>query len=147
MAELKILDSLVDNRYEILERLGQGSYSEIFLAKDRELEGDLVIVKALNLSLQGTLEPELEKTLIENFQNEEIALDKVLHPNIISRLGGGTAIDLNGLPFRYIALEYMSGGDLLQKCKKQKLDFNELIYYMRLVCSALSHAHKCNVIH
>src|SRR5438876_6360935 len=112
MPELKITNSLVNDRYEILERQGQGSYSEIFLALDREQGGQLVVIKALNLSLQGTLEAELEKTLIDNFQNEAAALDSVSHLHIIRRLGGGAAIDLNGLPFQHIVLEYMPCGDL-----------------------------------
>src|SRR5262245_2259024 len=118
MPELKIKNSLVDDRYEILERQGQGSYAEIFLARDRRQGDQFVIVKALNTSLQGTLESELEETLIENFLNEEAALRTVSHPNIIRLLGEGTAIDLNGKPFRYITLEYMPGGDLLKRSKE-----------------------------
>ena len=71
-----------------------------------------VVIKALNVFLQDDLDPDLERTLVENFQNEAVALDRVRHPNIISRLGHGTARDLAGTIFHYLVLEYLAGGDL-----------------------------------
>ena len=123
MAELRLQNRLIDGRYEILERKGQGSYAEIYTARDHEKNGELVIVKALNTSLQGTIDSELEHTLIKNFQNEAVALDTLRHPNIVQRLWGGTDTDLNGLLFQYIVLEYMPGGDLLHKCRQKPLSF------------------------
>src|SRR5258707_11479099 len=40
-------------------------------------------------------------------------------PHIILRLGHGTAADLEGVPFHYIVLEYMPGGDLWSLCRKR----------------------------
>src|SRR6185295_3751056 len=100
--ELRLENSVVDDRYLVERCLGRGSYAEIFLAYDQHDENRLVIIKALNMSLQGTPDPELEQTLVENFQNEAIALDRVRHPNIIQRLGHGTAADLDGVPFHYL---------------------------------------------
>ncbi|HZN10757.1 MAG TPA: hypothetical protein VFC61_03705, partial [Blastocatellia bacterium] len=105
MPELRLENSLVDERYEIRERLGLGSYAEIFVARDRVAGGQEVVIKALNTSLQGTPEEELERTLIENFQNEAVALDAVRHPHVILRVGHGTAADLRGVPFHYLVLE------------------------------------------
>src|SRR5262245_34767696 len=102
MPELKLENSIVDDRYLIDRCLGRGSYAEIFLAYDQNRSDEPVIIKALNTSLQGTPDQELERTLIENFQNEAIAIDKVRHPNIIRRLGHGTAADLQGKPFHYL---------------------------------------------
>jgi serine/threonine protein kinase len=147
MAELNLLKSLVDGRYEIRERKGQGSYAEIYTAADCLNNGELVIIKALNTSLQGTPESDLEHTLIRNFQNEAVALDTVRHPNIVRRLWGGTATDRKGKFFQYIVLEYMSGGDLLHKCRQEPLSFDDMLYYLKQVCEALAHAHKCDVIH
>jgi serine/threonine protein kinase len=147
MGELKLLKSLIDGRYEIMERKGQGSYAEIFSARDCVNNGELVIVKALNTSLQGTPEADLEHTLIRNFQNEAVALDTVRHSNIVRRLWGGTATDRCGKYFQYIVLEYMPGGDLLQKCKQSPFRFDEVLLYMEQVCSALNYAHSCDVIH
>ncbi len=108
MTELKLLQCRLDGRYDIEDCLGRGSYAEIYVARDRAATDErfrTVVVKALNVMLQGDQDAELERTLIQNFQNEATALDRVRHPNIISRLGHGTAIDLTSTAFHYIVLD------------------------------------------
>ena len=151
MTELKLQNCRLDNRYDIKECLGRGSYAEIYIARDIAVgTGDphsIVVIKALNVLLQGVADDELDRTLIENFQNEAVALDRVRHPNIINRLNHGTAIDLSGTTFHYMVIEYLSGGDLAAKCRNHPLPVEEALFYLEQVCAGLSHAHFCNVIH
>lgn len=150
MPELKLENSLLDGRYEVSERLSRGSYAEIFVASDREAGGREVVIKALNTSLQGTPDADLERTLVENFQNEAIALDTVRHPNVILRWGHGTAADLLGVPFHYLVLEYMPGGDLLRLCRElpnNALPLDAALYFFKQVCEALAFAHSRGIIH
>jgi len=145
--ELRLENSIVDDRYFVERCLGRGSYAEIFLAYDQHRNDEPVIIKALNMTLQGTIDRELEQTLVENFQNEAIALDKVRHPHIIRRLGHGTAADLQGVPFHYLVLEYMAGGDLLGLCRNHPLGLADALSYFVQVAEALSYAHSQRVIH
>jgi serine/threonine protein kinase len=145
--ELRLESSLVDDRYLVERCLGRGSYAEIFLAYDQLNEGEPVIIKSLNTSLQGTPDPELEQTLIENFQNEAMALDHVRHAHIIQRLGHGTAADLEGVPFHYLVIEYMPGGDLWSLCRKQPLTMDDVLFFFEQVAEALAYAHSQQVIH
>ncbi|HEU4934472.1 MAG TPA: serine/threonine protein kinase [Pyrinomonadaceae bacterium] len=150
MAELKLQNSRLDGRYDILECLGRGSYAEIYVANDNAAVEDAprtIVIKALNLYLQEEPDAELERTLVSNFQNEAVALDRVRHPNVINRLGHGTAIDLAGTTFHYIVLEYLPGGDLFALTKTRPLNFQRALFYLEQVCSGLAHAHKCGVIH
>lgn len=150
MSELKLQQSRLDGRYDIIERLGGGSYAEIYVANDNAAaEGAprTIVIKALNLYLQDTPDAELECTLVQNFQNEAVALDRVRHPNVINRLGHGTAIDLAGTTFHYIVLEYLPGGDLFALTKTRPLSLQRALFYLEQVCSGLAHAHKCGVIH
>jgi hypothetical protein len=150
MAELKLQQSRLDGRYDIVECLGRGSYAEIYVAHDNAApEGapTTVVIKALNMFLQDTPDADLEHTLIANFQNEAVALDRVRHPNIISRLGHGTAIDLTGTTFHYIVLEYLSGGDMSALARQHALTIDKALFYLEQVCSGLAHAHECGVIH
>ncbi len=151
MRELALNNCRLDKRYDIQSRLGQGSYAEIFLARDSLASPasphSLVVIKALNVFLQNDLDVDLERTLVENFQNEAIALDRVRHPNIISRLGHGTARDLRGTVFHYLILEYLPGGDLARLCRDQSLSFATSLDYLEQVCAGLAHAHKNDIIH
>jgi serine/threonine protein kinase len=150
MSDLKLLQCRLDNRYDIEDCLGRGSYAEIYIARDLAATDERfrsVVIKALNVLLQGYQDPDLERTLIQNFQNEAIALDRVRHPNIISRLGHGTAIDLNGTAFHYIVLEYLGGGDLSKLWRSESLTLDRALTYLKQVCAGLAHAHECGVIH
>src|SRR5678815_4071164 len=79
---------------------------------------------------------------VENFQNEAVALDRVRHPNIISRLGHGTARDLAGTVFHYLVLEYLEGGDLQKLCRERLLTLQDSMKYVEQVCAGLSYAHR-----
>lgn len=150
MAELKLQQSRLDGRYDILECLGRGSYAEIYVAHDnaaRDSAPATVVIKALNMFLQEAPDLDLERTLIANFQNEAVALDRVRHPHIISRLGHGTAIDLAGTTFHYIVLEYLSGGDMAALSRHRPLPIEKALFYLEQVCSGLAYAHECGVIH
>ena len=77
MTELKLQHCRLDHRYDIKECLGRGSYAEIYIARDTAVDPNdphsIVVIKALNVLLQGIVDDELDRTLIENFQNEAIA--------------------------------------------------------------------------
>lgn len=151
MKELSLYNCRLDGRYDIHELLGRGSYAEIYVARDNiaspQSPHNRVVIKALNVFMQNDLDSDLERTLVENFQNEAVALDRVRHPNIISRLGHGTARDLRGTVFHYLVLEYMSGGDLARACREKSLSFEKALDYLEQVCAGLGHAHQSGVIH
>lgn len=151
MKELLLDNCRLDKRYDIFAQLGRGSYAEIFVARDT-LAADqsphrLVAIKALNVFLQDDLDPDLERTLVENFQNEAVALDRVRHPNIINRLGHGTARDTRGTLFHYLVLEYLEGGDLQKACREKPLVLKAALKYIEQTCAGLRHAHRNGVIH
>ena len=150
MSELKLQQSRLDGRYDIVECLGRGSYAEIYVANDNAAHDGAprtIVIKALNIFLQDEPDAELAHTLVANFQNEAVALDRVRHPNVINRLGHGTAIDLEGTTFHYIVLEYLPGGDMAALTRNKPLPMERAVRYLEQVCSGLAHAHKCGVIH
>ena len=150
MSELKLQQCRLDGRYDVLECLGRGSYAEVYLARDENAPPGAphtVVIKALNIFLQGSIDLDLERTLIENFRNEAVALDRVRHPNVINRLGHGTAIDLAGQTFHYLVLEYMPGGTMADMCRHSPLSIESALFYLEQVCDGLAHAHSRSVIH
>ena len=151
MKYLALENTRLDGRYDVHTLLGRGSYAEIYIARDvlasPESPHSRVVIKALNVFLQNDLDLDLERTLVENFQNEAVALDRVRHPNILSRIGHGTARDLKGTIFYYLGLEYFSGGDLAKACRERKLSLKQALFYIEQVCAGLGFAHKNNIIH
>ncbi len=151
MKELSLNNTRLDVRYDIQSLLGRGSYAEIYVARDSlaspQSPHSLVVIKALNVFMQNDLDLDLERTLVENFQNEAIALDRVRHPNVISRLGHGTARDLRNMIFHYLVLEYLPGGDLARACREKSLNLSKALFYLEQVCAGLGHAHKMDIIH
>jgi serine/threonine protein kinase len=150
MSELKLQQCRLDGRYDVLDCLGRGSYSEVYVARDVSATDGAprtVVIKALNTHLQGVPDAELERTLVENFRNEAVALDRVRHPNIISRLGHGTAIDLQGRTFHYLVVEYLPGGDLQALVRNHPLPLDGALFYLEQICAGLAHAHQHGVIH
>ncbi|MGI8884999.1 MAG: serine/threonine protein kinase, partial [Pyrinomonadaceae bacterium] len=151
MRELALKNTRLDGRYTINEQLGQGSYAEIYVARDAlaapQSPHSLVVIKALNVFLQNDLDADLERTIVENFQNEALALDRVRHPNIISRLGHGTARDLHGTVFHYLVLEFLPGGDLARFCREKSLPLGQALNYLEQFCAGLGHAHQNGIIH
>jgi serine/threonine protein kinase len=147
---LHLIGLCLDARFEIAKRIGVGSYAEIYLARNLAPlagEPEVVVVKALNLLLHGALEPDLERTLIENIALEAQTLKGFDHPNIVRLFGYGGALDIDGRQLYYLVLEHMSGGSLLQFCGSRPLSLEQMLDFTQQVCAALSYAHSRGVLH
>jgi serine/threonine protein kinase len=72
-----MLGQTLNNRYQIVSRLGQGAMGEVYRATDAQT-GQEVAVKVLVPSLA------LQPPLIERFRREGEALRQLRHPNIVA---------------------------------------------------------------
>jgi serine/threonine protein kinase len=147
---LNLHGMLLDGRFEIVRRLTRGSFSEIYLARNLSPlpdEPQTVVVKALNLWLQGEPEADMERTLIENIALEAQTMKDFRHENIVRLFSYGRALDLGGRQFYYLVLEYMPGGSLNQYCRHNPLTFEQTLSYAEQICAALSYAHARDCVH
>lgn len=127
---------LLGDRYRIIDTLGEGGMANVYLAEDIILQRK-VAVKILRLDLQK------EPQTLARFQREALATSELSHPNIVSVLDVGTD---HGLP--YMVMEYVNGPNLEEYIqKKSPLDLHEVIRIMDQILSAMTLAHKHNVIH
>jgi serine/threonine-protein kinase len=76
MSALVTQGILLDGRYLLQTRLGQGTFGEVWEAEDRRLMGRLVAIKIL---LAGSTDDAAE----QRFQQEIRALSLVSHPNVV----------------------------------------------------------------
>ena len=129
-------NKLLAGRYELIEKIGDGGMAVVYKGKDRLLNRYVAI---------KILRPEFTKDeqFIENFRRESQAAAGLSHPNIVGVYDVGKEGNIY-----YIVMELIDGKVLSQIIKeKGKLDYKEAIHIIRQVASALSLAHKNQIVH
>ena len=127
---------LLANRYEILEKIGAGGMSDVFLAKDHSLGRD-VAVKILKQEFAE------DRTFVQKFRAEAQAAAGLEHPNIVSIYDVGNEGGLY-----YIVMEYVEGITLKTYInKKGRLTYNEALSIAIQVGRGIEAAHNKNIIH
>ena len=130
------MSKLLAGRYELIEKIGEGGMAIVYKAKCRLLNRYVAI---------KILRPEYTKNkqFIENFKNESQAAAGLQHPNIVSVYDVGKEGDIH-----FIVMELVEGRPLSEIIEeKAPLDYKVAIEITRQVASALSLAHKNNIIH
>lgn len=127
---------LLAGRYELIEKIGEGGMAIVYKAKCRLLNRYVAI---------KILRPEFTKDeqFIENFRRESQAAAGLSHPNIVSVYDVGQEGNIH-----FIVMELVDGKTLSQLIEERgRLDYKEAISITRQVASALSLAHKNQIVH
>ena len=131
------MSRLLGGRYEILEKIGEGGMSVVYKARCTFLNRFVAI---------KVLKPEFleDKKFIENFRHESQAAASLTHPNIVNIYDVGT----EGRNIHYIVMEYVEGETLNSIIEREEcLSDMDTINIAKQIASALSCAHKNNIIH
>ena len=128
--------SLLAERYEILQLLGEGGVGAVYKARDRELDR-LVALKVIRPELAG------HASILQRFKQELILARKVTHRNVVRIYDLGVAAGL-----RFITMEFVEGRDLASLLDERNLlPPEESVKVLRQVCAALEIAHLEGVVH
>jgi len=131
-----LVGTLVAERYEILELLGQGGMGAVYKARDTELER-LVALKLIRPELASNPE------ILRRFKQELILAREVTHRNVIRIFDLGQAIGI-----KFITMEFVEGRDLRTVLRERgKLPPGESVQIMAQICRALEAAHVAGVVH
>ncbi|MBX3162306.1 MAG: serine/threonine protein kinase [Deltaproteobacteria bacterium] len=129
------------DKYELLERVGQGGMAVVYRGIDRSLKR-VVAVKILHKHLSDYQEAR------DRFEREAQAVAKLRHENILEIFdysGSATAEELGS---SYIVTEFIDGHTLKQVIVDRPITFPEIGAMIVLqVCRALSHAHHVGILH
>ena len=130
------IGKMLDNRYEILERIGTGGMAVVYKAKCHRLNR-LVAIKILKSDLAQNEE------FRRRFNAESQAVAQLSHPNLVSvydvSRGGDT---------EYIVMELIDGITLKQYMEKRgQLNWRESLHFITQIMRGLSHAHSRGIIH
>lgn len=125
----------IAQKYLILKTLGVGAMGEVYLVMPPK--GDAVALKLLK-----TLDEELSKNAIQQFENEFQVLKRLSHPNIETIIDYGFDEELKKV---YITLPWLKGRDIYESTKD--LSFEECEEYFVQMFRALNYLHQKELIH
>ena len=123
-------DEVIAGRYRLLEPLGRGAMSSVWLAHDDELERRVAV---------KMLAPSADRA---RFEREARAAAALSHPNICSLYDYGES---DGRP--YMVLEYLPNGSLEERLRDGPLSDDETLRLATEIAAGLAHAHERGLVH
>lgn len=131
-----LIGRVIDNRYEIIEKVGTGGMATVYKAKCRTLDR-FVAIKVLKDSLKYDAE------VVKKFNTESRAAARLSHPNIVQVYDVSENSELD-----YIVMEYVDGISLKEYITKNGyLDFKEACNFAAQIGRALACAHAGGIVH
>ncbi len=126
----------VVGHYELLEQIGEGGMSLVYLAEQAEPVRRKVALKIVKPGMDS-------KQVLARFELERNVLALFNHPHVARVFDAGMTD--NGRP--YFVMEHVEGLPLTRFCDTQRLTTAERLELFILVCEAVQHAHQKGIIH
>ncbi|MDK2793854.1 MAG: eukaryotic-like serine/threonine-protein kinase [Caldanaerobacter sp.] len=132
-----MIGRMLGNRYEILEKIGEGGMAKVYKAKCHLLNR-IVAIKILRPEFAA------DENFVKKFKRESQAAASLSHPNIVGIYDVGQEGDIY-----YIVMEYVKGRTLKELIRENggPLEVKRAVEIASQVCRALDHAHKNKIIH
>ncbi|ALC86071.1 serine/threonine protein kinase [Bacillus sp. FJAT-22090] len=131
-----LIGKRISGRYKLLEMIGGGGMSHVYLAHDMILDRD-VAIKVLRYDFSN------EEELRRRFQREALSATSLTHPNIVNIYDVGEDEDIH-----YIVMEYVRGETLKQYIQRNApVSPVRTVTIMRQLTSAIANAHNNHIIH
>ncbi|MEL7496532.1 MAG: tetratricopeptide repeat protein [Planctomycetota bacterium] len=128
--------SIIDERYTILEPIGEGGMGTVFLAEQHTPVNRKVAIKFIKCGMDSN-------AVLARFDIERRALAMMDHPGIAKVFDGGQTED--GSP--YFVMELVRGVPITEYCDKHCLDVATRLKLFVSICKAVQHAHFKGIIH
>jgi serine/threonine protein kinase len=129
--------TLLDGRYAIKRKLGQGGFGAVYLASDEKMLSRPVVAKILHV------ERVEHAWSVKKFRQEVEAMTRIDHPSIVSVLDSGQSSDGNP----YIIMQYVDGVSLRSQITSEGMDFGRAANIVRQIGRALTAAHDRGIFH
>ena len=124
-------DTLLHNRYRIMEILGQGGMGSVYRAVDENLGVDVAVKENLFTTDEYARQFRLEAVILANLRQSN--LTRVTDHFVIGDQG------------QYLVMDYIEGEDLRQRMERTNfLPDNEVVLIGAAMCKALTYLHTRN---
>jgi len=128
------------SRYELLEKIGQGGFSQVFKAR---LKNTKQIVAIKFLSIGPNFDDHKTKRYIERFERETLICSRLQHANIVRLLDKGQYEDQ-----LFAVFEFVDGQNLKEILQESGgLPPHKAADIMAQILDGLIHAHRQGIIH
>ena len=132
----KYIGKMLDDRYEILEVIGEGGMAIVYRALDHRLNRD-VAVKIMRDEMAA------DEEFRRRFCTESHAVAMLSHPNIVAVYDVSHNDNVE-----YIVMELVDGITLKQYMeRKGVVAWKEVVHFTKQISKALAHAHERGIIH
>jgi eukaryotic-like serine/threonine-protein kinase len=132
-------DTMLGDRYELVERLGRGGMGTVHRAVDHRLRRT-VAVKLMSAELAHHPESRAR------FQREAHAVAALNHPAVATIHDVGEEQDEDG-PRPFLVMEYVAGSTLAEALRTAPLSVPQAITVACEVLDALDHSHQNGIVH
>lgn len=133
---MDLVGKLLGNRYEVIEKVGDGGMATVYKSRDKILNRK-VAIKVLKEEFSN------DQEFIKRFQIEAQSAASLSHPNIVSIYDVANEGNLH-----YIVMELIEGRTLKELIKENgKLEWKEAVEIASQIASGLTQAHKNHIIH
>ena len=130
---------ILDSKYELLERLGEGGMGAVYRARRLHI-GDEVAVKVLRRDLI------VDTLTIERFRREARSAAMIRHPNVVNIHDFSDAQSSEGPA--YIVMELVRGPSLRSLLESEgRLSPERAVRLMNDICAGVGVAHRQGVVH
>ena len=131
-----ILGVTLAGRYRIESQLGAGGMATVFLARDLELNGRLVVIKFPDAQQLG------DPRFRARFLAEIRSLASLDHPHVLKIHDTG---EFEQTPFAVV--QYVGGGDLSERLAAGVQSPEDALSWLRVIADALDFVHRHGFCH
>jgi serine/threonine-protein kinase len=128
--------TVINDRYELGQRIGRGGMADVFLARDLLLDRQVAL---------KVLFPEhaVDPNFVERFRREAQSVAGLNHPNIVAVYDWGQYSNTY-----FMAMEYVKGRTLAEHLRREeRLTPRGAANIVAKIANALAYAHRNNVVH